>query len=93
MHGIGHHFVLGTSLRSLSARMAFSRPLKNDVEFDVKGKEPTDMNLIPEKYGHVEFLSYRDKVQIALFKRYSQMIYRTLELKGQKQNIQDDNRF
>jgi hypothetical protein len=82
MHGIGHHFVLGTSLRGLSARMAFSRPLQNIDMTEMKEIDPTDINQVSEKFAAIECLTKTDKFAIALFKRYGQVINKTLENKS-----------
>lgn len=50
MHGFGLHFILSNSLRSNSARLAFSRPLRDSkFIFDIT-KDPTNINEIEDKW-------------------------------------------
>jgi hypothetical protein len=49
---------------------------------EIKGKDPTDINQVPEKFANIECLTQNDKFAIALFKRYGQLINKTLENKS-----------
>jgi len=44
MHGFGLHFVLSDSFRSNSARLAFSRPLRDSKYITDMAADPTDVN-------------------------------------------------
>ena len=60
MHGFGLHFMLGNSLRNLSARLAFSRPLSKETLPDAIAGDPTDIKMIEDKWHYIEHLHKRD---------------------------------
>ena len=66
MHGFGLHFMMDRRLRALSARLAFSRPLKATRQTNVL----SDMTAVSDKWYYIENLHIRDRFLLALFKRY-----------------------
>ena len=79
MHGFGLHFKLNQALRASAARLAFSRPLLNENDLSVIQADPTDINAILDKWFYVENLNAKDYFLVALIKRYSKVLYETLD--------------
>ena len=72
MHGFGLHFILSKPLMNNSARLAFSRPLRESkVVMNLKKEDETDILKIKNRWSQIENLSERDRFMLALFKKYS----------------------
>jgi len=76
LHAIGLHFLLNKVDRNLSARLAFSMPLRmmEDLERG-KLKDPSDANEIEgETFYYIENLQKEDLFKFAFFKRFRRQI-------------------
>ena len=82
-HAFGLHFLLGTSNRKNSARLAFSRPLKAKENLVLPGGDPTDLTQIERPFAYIESLDYGDIFSICFFKRFGTLIEKTLKTKNQ----------
>jgi hypothetical protein len=60
MHGFGIHFGLNKPLRALSARLAFSRPIREDPDEELFLKDTTNLNEIDDKWYFIENLQKSD---------------------------------
>ena len=98
MHGFALHLNLNTSLRNNSARLAFSRPLKDlDQIRNIKpGVDPMDISTITEKYAYIESLDSRDVFAIGFFKRYGKLIsskFKELADEKDEKNVKKPSSF
>jgi hypothetical protein len=67
MHGIGLNFLLTSSLRTISGRLAFSKPLN---PASIVAQDPTDLNEIPDPWLYIEDIKFADRLKFAFYKRY-----------------------
>lgn len=87
MHGFGLHFLLDEKFRSLSARLAFSRPLMEVEVIETLLNDPTDINTIRDKWYHIENLKTSDRFLLALFKKYASAFHTIMEKKPAASNF------
>jgi hypothetical protein len=76
MHGFGLHILLNKKFRSLTARLAFSRPLKDANDSLRMMRDPTDITEVKDRWYHIDNLTDRDQFLLALIHRFSEKFYK-----------------
>lgn len=73
LHSIGLHYLLNKTMRNLSARLAFSRPLSEALP--EKLKDPSDIcGLEGEPFYHIANLQPEDNFKFAFFRKFKRQI-------------------